>query len=65
MTLHACTLHGCIEDKVDRRGACMGACMLAEYERMVTPIHGSAGDEETVLYGRCMLINWREFTNEM
>jgi len=33
MTLHACTLHTCIEDKMGRRGACMGACMLAEYEK--------------------------------
>ena len=51
MTLHAYTLHGCSEDKMGRHGACMGACMLADYERVVTPLHGSAGDEKTTLHG--------------
>ena len=46
MMLHACTLHASIEDKMGRRGACMGACMLAEYERVVMSLHDSERDEE-------------------
>ena len=38
MTLHACTLHGWVEDEAGRRGACMSACMLSEYEMVVTPL---------------------------
>jgi len=53
MTLHACMLHGCTEDEMGRRGACMsmGACLLAEYERVVTLLHGSARDKKAALDG--------------
>ena len=50
LTLHACTLHGCIQDEVGRCGACMSACMPAKYERVVMPMHGSAGDEEMTMH---------------
>ena len=29
----------------------MGVYMLTEYDRVVTPLHGRAGDEETTLHG--------------
>ena len=44
--LYICTLHECIEDKVGRCGAWMGAFMLAEYERVVMSLHDSERDEE-------------------
>ena len=51
MTLHVCKLHGCVEDEVGRRGACIGVYMLVEYDKVVTPLHGSMRDEEITLYG--------------
>ena len=50
MMLHVCT-HGCAKDEVGRHGTCMSACMIAEYERVVMPLHGTTRGEETTLYG--------------